>query len=677
MSGVNTSLLRGVISSSTAATTAATTKKASTTTASVANRVISLQRNNATRHYHHTSLSSSYFTTCQEQRQHRFFTTASSFPSHHPWTSSLSLLEPFPATQWNHFSTQATSSSHDDDNEDEINNKEEEDYNPNGANPKSYTTTLLSQVEYNPSIVIQDVYRAARFNQRHKEPKKDDDDDENNKTYYPPHRKGKQGKQNWDVDFARGTVNTYERHLRYIHSLIVKHQQEESTSASVKETNDDNNDKKEIPKILTQIFPTDTQLQISTLHLLSSKTTSHILQSLLRCNLPPHILSQRLRSIETLIGNINCTPLNSYLSLQLLKSHGLAGNVGRTFSLLHLRTNKGYKTHAKEFEYCIQSIVSATLHLRQYRNVYIGDAVDNRKKQGDHSATLQSQLEVPTRWLDDILLHMSLRRQRVLDSRNERHSQKTNHDEEESTSTEQQVEEEEIENKEEEELTATALNIDLANRMLNTFASTGRSGKATHFFYTVKHGKEGGKIKTKMVKKMPPYYKVPSQVKDKLMQKPSGSHYENDDDDEMKKEENSTNGRKMTKLEWELERDYSLPLTSAFAFADSLTHGACGHDPIKLNVVSYNTLIKACCYRGALWRAMNILNVVMPRNNIEPDSYSYNTILSGLARVGDIESMKELLITMTNKGVSVNAFTVQVREKDVKKRYCADHFCYI
>lgn len=81
------------------------------------------------------------------------------------------------------------------------------------------------------------------------------------------------------------------------------------------------------------------------------------------------------------------------------------------------------------------------------------------------------------------------------------------------------------------------------------------------------------------------------------------------------------------------KRDYSAPLTAAFLFADSLTHGAYGHAPIDLDVVSYNTLIKACCYRGAIWRALNIINEVMPQKGIEPDTYSYNVIMHGLARM--------------------------------------------
>ena len=91
--------------------------------------------------------------------------------------------------------------------------------------------------------------------------------------------------------------------------------------------------------------------------------------------------------------------------------------------------------------------------------------------------------------------------------------------------------------------------------------------------------------------------------------------------------------KSMTKLERELEHDWSLSLTAAFAFADSLTHGACGHDPIELNITAWNTLIKACCYRGAFHRALKILNETLPQKGVDPDSISYNTILAGLARV--------------------------------------------
>jgi pentatricopeptide repeat protein len=150
-----------------------------------------------------------------------------------------------------------------------------------------------------------------------------------------------------------------------------------------------------------------------------------------------------------------------------------------------------------------------------------------------------------------------------------------------------------------------------------------------------------GLVRMKM-KKHPPYYKLPSDIKSKglLVKRPRR--------DEV-----------ISKLEWEKDKDWSLSLTAAFAFAESLTYGACGHDPIKLDVTSWNTLIKACCYRGAFLRALHILNDVMPKNGLQPDSYTYNTILSGLARVGDKDYMREMLITMTNKNIPVDKYTVQ------------------
>lgn len=81
------------------------------------------------------------------------------------------------------------------------------------------------------------------------------------------------------------------------------------------------------------------------------------------------------------------------------------------------------------------------------------------------------------------------------------------------------------------------------------------------------------------------------------------------------------------------EKEWSPSLTAAFAFAESLTHGACGHQPIELDLASWNTLIKVCCYRGAIFRALEILNDTMPQNDIKPDVFTYNTILAALARV--------------------------------------------
>ena len=49
----------------------------------------------------------------------------------------------------------------------------------------------------------------------------------------------------------------------------------------------------------------------------------------------------------------------------------------------------------------------------------------------------------------------------------------------------------------------------------------------------------------------------------------------------------------------------------------------------------------------------------MPQKGIEPDTYSYNTILAALARVGDTRYLQEYLIGMTNEGVKVDKYTAQ------------------
>ena len=244
-----------------------------------------------------------------------------------------------------------------------------------------------------------------------------------------------------------------------------------------------------------------------------------------------------------------------------------------SWHLLNLRSSRKYKPLEREFIYAVQAIQSAGLYMRTSRNILLGD---------DH----QPDIDNPTRWLDAILIQMHKR--------------------------------------------GIPLTTKMANRMLDCYASTGRTSKALHFFYQLsKHPVSNDdadeyqempnfrqrKVRLRMKFCPPPnYYKVPSDSKDKVVSMP----HETD---------------RKPKLDFEMDPHWSLPLTAAFSFADSFTHGACGHDPIVLDRTSWNTLIKACCYRGALWRALQILQVTMPQQGIQPDTLSYNTILAGLARV--------------------------------------------
>jgi len=49
----------------------------------------------------------------------------------------------------------------------------------------------------------------------------------------------------------------------------------------------------------------------------------------------------------------------------------------------------------------------------------------------------------------------------------------------------------------------------------------------------------------------------------------------------------------------------------------------------------------------------------MPGKGIDPDTYSYNAIMHGLARVGDTNYLKSLLTTMTNRSIPLDKYTVQ------------------
>jgi pentatricopeptide repeat protein len=318
-----------------------------------------------------------------------------------------------------------------------------------------------------------------------------------------------------------------------------------------------------------------------TKQLLSAETADMAMKAALKGKMHTTELSKRVRRLERLIGSLGKTPLTDKLSLRLVEANGKAGNIGRVLSLLNLRSSRGYQPLDREFRYAVQAIDSAGLFLREGRNILLGD-------------TLQPDIDNPTRWLDAILTNMHTR----------------NH----------------------------PLSIRMANRMLNTYASTGKTSKALHFFYYISRQpmvdpetldpislaspshKEMPKFKQRRVRvKMkfrppPRYYKVPSESRDKLVALPG----------EM---------QRRLKLDLESDPNWSVPLTAAFSFADSLTHGACGHPPMELDVVSWNTLMKACCYRGSLWRAMQLLKDTMPQQGIEPDTISYNTILAGLARV--------------------------------------------
>jgi len=464
----------------------------------------------------------------------------------------------------------------------------------------------LTEDEFDPAGVMSRVRKASGWNQGRR-------DAENRNKFG--------GK--WDHGFVRDAVDDYERHLKY----VLKH-----VEASGSHARNEGSERETLKGVLSGIHP-NVHKCVSAERLLSPKSLASAARALTRMRLDTPVLSQRIRDIERLIGMIGWTPITEELSYRLLEANCKAGNVRRALALLELRRARGYapresqdqldraqqtakslRQGEKEFIHVLTSIQSAQLPLRRSRNIF------------QHEADVsESLIDNPTRYLDAVLINM-----------NER---------------------------------GVPLTPILAAKMLNCYASTGRTGRATHFFYRVVRGatlEEGdgakddvegivdnARLKMRM-HSPPPFRKIPSAAK--------GSSFAHDTTEGMRNEGlpiEAASGSGKTKYDQEIEREYSLSLTAAFAFADSLTHGACGHAPIELDITGWNALIKACCNRGAFHRALKILNETLPQKGIEPDYYSYNAILAGLARVGDITSLKEYLVNMTNKRILINKFTVE------------------
>ena len=575
----------------------------------------------------------------------------------------------------------------------------------------------LTAEEYDPGQIIDQIFIAAKWNQGRVHQKS-----------FSRVRNRKNHDRKWDYEFVRLTFDDYERHLRYVlaHLKAKRARSEKIIEGSppaptIVEPSS--------PEFLADIHPSSEKCS-ATQRLLSPPVLANAVRSLTRSKMDTNLLSQRIRDIESLVGNIGWTPITEELSYRLLEANGKAGNVRRTLALLELRKKRGYPPREqdyrtfsyatkskddrevfdeddslnqttnigiargeKEFKHAINSIISAQLPLRRSRNIHLHE-----------TSFAESSLDNPTRYLDAILLNMSQR--------------------------------------------GVPLRPEMANQMLSCYSSTGRTGRALHYFYkvvrdpveedgsylpgphpthlskaeleewmetrrqlgmgrllicgvekaegevvdsdkeknsmimdtldcdeeTTKTNSWGGMSKTKprmIMHPPPPFHKIPSNVKETPLARSSEEHKTLSfvgaprssttvsSSSSLLHPTYAESRKTKTKYEWEVDREWSLSLTAAFAFADSLTHGACGHVPIELNVGSWNCLIKACCYRGAFHRALKILNETMPQKGIEPDSFSYNTILSGLARVGDIPSLKELLVTMTNKRVPIDKYTVQ------------------
>jgi hypothetical protein len=343
------------------------------------------------------------------------------------------------------------------------------DYNRNSSDKIKQTTSadsikLITEKEYDPLTVVNNVHKASQWNQG----------------------EGPTGK--WDPVFCFQSVEAYRDHLRYIEHYISQHKikPEDSSNSNSNNNNNSNSNNNNSHNNDKVSLPPHAKA------LLSDKCAERALKAMLKMKIPTHELSQTVRDTEKLIGSIGFTPLTHQLSLRLLEANGKAGNIGRTIALLELRKARKFKAIKSEFQYAIQSIHSAGLYLRKNRNIFLSDF---------H----QPDIDNPTRWLDAILVNMSSRH--------------------------------------------CPLDTILANRMLECYASTGKSGKALHFFYKITqrevendvdvgneiniestdNGNDNGnrnelnpgskrktKIRMKMNNQQPPFYKLPTDV---LLQK--------------------------------------------------------------------------------------------------------------------------------------------------------------
>lgn len=556
-----------------------------------------------------------------------------------------------------------------------------EDTTPSAALPP------LTSDEYNPEQIIEQIFDTSRWKHKWK------DDNQ--------------------YEHVRLVVDDYERHLRYVLDHLDKAREEESRKIEEEQSSDievagqsttsNSSSSNSSDMLLSNIHPSPEKCK-ATHKLLSSKVLANAIRSLIRTRMDTPLLSQRIRDIEKIVGLIGWTPITEELSYRLLEANGKAGNVRRTLALLELRRRRGYtpreqdertfqegkelnnvgiRRGEKEFIHAIQSIQSAQLPLRRSRNIYL------------HESQLSDMaLDNPTRYLDAILLNMN---QREVPLRPEIATQMlhcyasmgrtgraihyfykvvrdpieedgfyiagphpTHLGEEELGEWKERrrrdgmgrvvvsgfEDEEEGDGNEDEE--DSIISIEEEDAIIDSSSTKERT-------------------KPRMIMHpLPPFHKIPSHVEGANLamnsdhQRPISFVKASSRSSSSNQQEPAQSIKTpKTKYEWEVDREWSLSLTAAFAFADSLTHGACGHDPIELNVGGWNCLIKACCYRGAFHRALKILNETMPQKGIEPDSYSYNTILAGLARVGDISSLKEYLMNMTNKRVPIDKYTVQ------------------
>lgn len=449
-------------------------------------------------------------------------------------------------------------------------------------------------------------------------------------------RGSERGRQLWDAPECRALSDQYDAHLR---QLLQNHKLQHPPQTTRQGDNDHNNDIAEHGVLL-----------------LSSDTVILALKVLLKSQ--PSNLAQRLREWERMLGQLQLTPLTDHLSLRLLTVNAKAGQVGRVLSLLRVRREHQYRSRPREFELALHAIITA--QRTRHRNPYLPDAAHTSQalslaisggsnaSTGTSSSISTMTLDNPTRWLDAILVNLHERN--------------------------------------------VPLTTALVARMLRCYAG-GYTGKAVHHFYRVIRRpiveaesaddeaddyddddelhyqgmprqyfyRDGAyreypvQIQLEYHRQAPPFYKIPSQVGQQVLS--------------FRKRDG------ITKLQHESDPRFSPSLAAAFAFADSIQLGAAGHPSVPLDTNCYNALLLTCVRRGALWRALQVLDTMeqqqpqqqqQDRNEVDtasssgrPNTTSYNLVLTGLARVGDVSTMQDLTTRLLSAGLTPDAYTIR------------------
>lgn len=491
--------------------------------------------------------------------------------------------------------------------------------------------------------------------------------------------------------------------------------------------------------------------------LVSDQNIIYVLKCLLKCKYNHTEIAVMVRQLEHMIGKIGLTKLTDHLSLRLLTVNAKAGNIGRVIALLQLRSKRQYVPREREYLLSILAIQIASSIPPTLTNASsasndssMNTLSTSPQQQQQHyppkrftkniflSDVQQPQIDNPTRWLDAILINMKernhpltidivnrmlycyvggsnggnnamsgksvhhfyriVRRPYLLDNKNNTNKNKKDTDgvpktwfyipdnnmDDILTVGEGKNSKSNDDNDD--------IHQDMGTDRDDSHSSTSSDGKGRTGRYVYRPVK----VQLKYNAQPPPFYKVPSQVKGKLLFRPEDRNAkllgntttDNKttttgivaDSDYNNRYNNITNKPPSSmgqyRIEQETDPDFSITLTAAFAFADSIQyHGACGHDLVPFNTESYNALIRVCINRGSLWRAMHLLDNVMMSSSsnddndddiskntapsTRPNIISYNFVLAGLARVGDVVTAQQYVYKLLDAGLQPDAYTVR------------------